>query len=285
MAYESPSPSPAPAVPALEEQRQVLANAAALAEQVARIVKENGLSMKFGANPREYVRVEGWLTISRVQNEQPHAKVEQVVRDPESGHETIHARAWLTNAHDQVVSLADGYCSTEEPGWRDKPFYARASMAQTRAIAKAMRLRHAWVMVLAGYAPTPAEEMSEDLVAPGASEPGAPRRAPAAGLRPAEPRPAEPGLRGAAQVTVKAVSERPGEKRDGTPYVRYGIRGSDGVWYNTFNPRLGELAKQARESGARVTITYAVTEYGHDVEDLQIAEEGAEPPEMKRLGA
>lgn len=274
MAHESLPPTPA--VPALEEQRQVLANAAALAEQVARIVKENGLSMKFGANPREYVRVEGWLTISRVQNEQPHAKVEGVVRDPESGHETIHARAWLTNAQDQVVSLADGYCSTEEPGWRDKPFYARASMAQTRAIAKAMRLRHAWVMVLAGYAPTPAEEMSEELAAAGAPEPAAPgplRRAPAAGPR------------GVAQVTVKAVSERPGEKRDGTPYVRYGIRGSDGVWYNTFNPRLGELAKQARESGARVTITYAVTEYGHDVEDLEIAGEAAEPPEAKRLGA
>ncbi|HXG60453.1 MAG TPA: hypothetical protein VNO22_03685 [Planctomycetota bacterium] len=284
MAHE-PLPSPSSAVPALEEQRQVLANAAALAEQVARIVKENGLSMKFGNNPREYVRVEGWLTISRVQNEQPHAKVEEVVRDPESGHETIHARAWLTNSQDQVVSLADGYCSTEEPGWRDKPFYARASMAQTRAIAKAMRLRHAWVMVLAGYAPTPAEEMSEELLA--AEPPGAPgplrrteRPAPGGG-----PRPAEAGTRGVAQVTVKAVSERPGEKRDGTPYVRYGIRGSDGVWYNTFNPRLGELAKQARESGARVTISYSVTEYGHDVEDLQVAEEGAEPPEMKRLGA
>jgi hypothetical protein len=58
-------------------------------------------------------------------------------------------------------------------------------------------------MVLAGDAPTPAEEMSEELATPGA------------------PGPAAAGPRRVARVTVKAVSERPGEKRDGTPDVRY----------------------------------------------------------------
>ena len=264
------------AMPPAADQRETLANAAALAEEVARIVRDNGLSMRFANNPREYVRVEGWLTISRVNNEQPHAKIESVTRDPESGNELIHARAWLTDSRDTVVSLADGYCSTEERSWRDKPFYARASMAQTRALAKAMRLRHAWVMVMAGYAPTPAEEMSEELF-----EHPEPAESPAA--RPEAPVARKVGETGLSNVVVKGVTEKAGEKRDGSGYVRYSIKGSDGAWYATFVPKLGELAKSARESGARVLIRYTVTDYGNDIQDLRL--ETSEPPEFKRVGA
>jgi hypothetical protein len=39
------------------------------------------------------------------------------------------------------------------------PWFQLASMAQTRAGAKALRNAFAWVVVLAGYQPTPAEEM------------------------------------------------------------------------------------------------------------------------------
>lgn len=284
----TPSPESTPpksaSMPTAADQRETLANAAALAEEVARIVRDNGLSMRFANNPREYVRVEGWLTISRVNNEQPHAKIESVTRDPESENELIHARAWLTDSRDTVVSLADGYCSTEERSWKDKPFYARASMAQTRALAKAMRLRHAWVMVMAGYAPTPAEEMSDELFEGSAgNEPGeakvpAPPRA-----EPVAPPVRKVGETGVANIAVKSVSEKSGEKRDGSGYVRYSIRGSDGAWYTTFVPKLGELAKAAREKGTRVLIRYTVTDYGNDVQDLRL--ETGEPPEFKRVGA
>jgi len=77
-APESMEPAAAPA----EEQKRVLADAAALAEKVARIFRDNSLSMRFGNNPREYVFVEGWLAISRANNEQPHATVKEVVKDP-----------------------------------------------------------------------------------------------------------------------------------------------------------------------------------------------------------
>ena len=147
-----------------QQQKEQLKNAAALAQDVAKIVKENGLAKRFGSSPKEHVFLEGWLTISRVNNEAPHAKVDAVETHGE--HEVIKARAWITDAHGVVVSEADGYCSTEEQNWKGKPFYARASMAQTRAIGKAMRLRHAWVMVMAGFEACPVEEMSEDFVAP-----------------------------------------------------------------------------------------------------------------------
>ena len=44
-------------------------------------------------------------------------------------------------------------------GMEAVPAYQRRSMAQTRACAKALRNALAWVVVLAGYKPTPAEEL------------------------------------------------------------------------------------------------------------------------------
>jgi len=46
-------------------------------------------------------------------------------------------------------------------GVEQVPQFQLRSMAQTRAGAKALRNALAWVVVLAGYAPTPAEEMDE----------------------------------------------------------------------------------------------------------------------------
>lgn len=46
-----------------------------------------------------------------------------------------------------------------EVGFELVPLYQLESMSQTRAMAKALRSRFSWVVVLAGYSPTPAEEM------------------------------------------------------------------------------------------------------------------------------
>lgn len=46
-----------------------------------------------------------------------------------------------------------------EAGKELVPLFQLESMSQTRAMAKALRSCYAWVVVLAGYAPTPAEEM------------------------------------------------------------------------------------------------------------------------------
>src|SRR3990167_9026996 len=81
---------------------------------------------------------------------------------------------------------AEAYCMRDEEHWNTRPkhewqgegesrrrvkigdeivpWFQLASMAQTRAGAKAFRNRLAWVVVLAGYRPTPAEEMTEGTV-------------------------------------------------------------------------------------------------------------------------
>lgn len=54
-----------------------------------------------------------------------------------------------------------GYKATKvQVGATAKPLFQLRSMAQTRASAKALRSIFAWVVVLAGYKPTPAEEMT-----------------------------------------------------------------------------------------------------------------------------
>lgn len=59
----------------------------------------------------------------------------------------------------QIISRATAYCMRDEPNWKVKPWFQLASMAQTRANAKVLRNVLAWVVVLAGYKATPAEEM------------------------------------------------------------------------------------------------------------------------------
>jgi hypothetical protein len=49
----------------------------------------------------------------------------------------------------------------DEPTWAKRPGYARRSMAVTRATGKAFRLGFSWIMTLAGYEVTPAEEMPQ----------------------------------------------------------------------------------------------------------------------------
>lgn len=60
------------------------------------------------------------------------------------------------------VSAGDGLCLNDEWKWQDKPLFQLKSMAQTRACVKALRNTLAWVVVLAGFKPTPAEEMESE---------------------------------------------------------------------------------------------------------------------------
>ena len=65
----------------------------------------------------------------------------------------------------QIISRAEAMCLTDEPKWRHKPLFQISSMAQTRAQAKAFRNTLSFVVVLAGYKPTPAEELDNGLPA------------------------------------------------------------------------------------------------------------------------
>lgn len=73
----------------------------------------------------------------------------------------FEATAVAVKADGTEISAAEAMCLNDEPNWKAKPLFQLRSMAQTRACAKALRNVLAWVVVLAGYKPTPAEEMIE----------------------------------------------------------------------------------------------------------------------------
>lgn len=61
----------------------------------------------------------------------------------------------------RVISSGHGLCTLDESHWEGRDRFQVESMAQTRAISKALRDCLAWIVVLAGFSPTPAEEMTD----------------------------------------------------------------------------------------------------------------------------
>lgn len=60
-----------------------------------------------------------------------------------------------------VVGEAESMCSRTEESWRESDDFALRSMAQTRATSRAIAAAARWIVTLAGFAGTPAEEMTE----------------------------------------------------------------------------------------------------------------------------
>ena len=122
------------------------------------IVTQASLIQKIQGN--DYMKFEGWQTVAKFYNTQ--AGIEWTKPVEENGKiEGFEARAYVKNEKGEIISTAESYCGRDEKTWKDKPIFAIRSMAQSRASAKALRQVYAWVVVLAGYKPTPAEEMGD----------------------------------------------------------------------------------------------------------------------------
>jgi len=102
---------------------------------------------------KKYVKVEGWETLGAL------LYCKAVVTEIEEYRSGYRATAEIRNFEDKVLSRGVAICLRDEKNWKDKDDYALMSMAQTRAVGKAYRLGFSWILSLAGYEPTPAEEM------------------------------------------------------------------------------------------------------------------------------
>jgi len=79
----------------------------------------------------------------------------------EMGADGWEARAIVRDRNGQQVGAAEAMCLRSERRWGKADEYAVRSMAQTRACAKALRMRVGFIVTLAGFEPTPAEEMPD----------------------------------------------------------------------------------------------------------------------------
>jgi hypothetical protein len=181
-----------------EQPEEILAKATKIANALADLVKSQDLARNLGGK-KPHVEVGAWqalgsllgafggqplhaetawsrpvlvdgqpkLTIYEVrETRKKWGKVDgrrQIVEETESEYEVDghdwEARVEIRTASGVVVGAAEAMCSRSEMNWMSKPDPAVKSMAETRAESRAYRRAVGWIMVIAGYNPTPAEEM------------------------------------------------------------------------------------------------------------------------------
>jgi hypothetical protein len=138
---------------AVSRPTDMIDRASEIATALATVVKDRKLSRNISG--REYVYVEGWATMGAMIGILPRE-----VRVTEHDNGDFEAVVELIRVTDgAVVGQGSALVGYDEPTWNKRPRYAKRSMAITRATGKAYRLGFSWIMTLAGYAPTPAEEM------------------------------------------------------------------------------------------------------------------------------
>lgn len=139
-----------------------LADASRAARTLVKMVKEQGLSHRFGGRGgKEHLMIEAWQTIATW-----YGVTVSIDYCKEIGEAGLHpsgfeARAVAITPTGREVG-AVSYCMKDEGNWKGRPAFQLASMAQTRACSKALRLCLGWVAVVAGYSATPAEEMERE---------------------------------------------------------------------------------------------------------------------------
>ena len=146
------------ALPGQPTPAEILAQAKIVAKAVKLYVKQNK-SQKLVLESGKYVKRETWqFCAACYQHSAMVTRTEPSLSD--KGEELgFIAIAHVVNAQGRVVSGAEGACMYSEPDWAGKPSFQLLSMSSTRACNKALSNVFGWVMVIAGFRATPAEEM------------------------------------------------------------------------------------------------------------------------------
>lgn len=136
----------------------MLARASSIATALAAMVERQKLYTVISG--KKYPQVEAWMTIGRMDNvvaREAHPPVRQDDGAFEAEVELLRLSDGL------VIGRASALCGSRgDRPWDSRPVHQRRSMAVTRATSRAFRQQYAWIMALAGYEPTPADEMPHD---------------------------------------------------------------------------------------------------------------------------
>lgn len=133
---------------------EVVAKATEVANALKGVLDRQGLTETISG--KKHVKVEGWQTVGTMLGIVPVC-VSTKQLDEKTWEATVEART----LDGRVVGRADAMCSGRESRgpWSGATDQARRSMAQTRATSKALKSVLGFVVTLAGYESTPAEEM------------------------------------------------------------------------------------------------------------------------------
>lgn len=149
--------APAPPPPALfgtTDPVEVVQRAAGVADALKDVIVQRNLYSNIQG--RNHIKVEGWQLLGSMLGVTAICVATEQVEDGWKA--TVEART----VDGRVVGRADALCTKQENRWRTADDYARLSMAQTRATSKALKGPLGFVISMAGYATTPAEEMPSE---------------------------------------------------------------------------------------------------------------------------
>lgn len=131
-----------------------------IATALADVIKKRKLFVIIRGRP--YVQCEGWTTCAAMLG---YVAREVSVRELDNkDYEAVVELARVSDG--AVIGRASAICGSDEREWKDRPRYARRSMAVTRATSKACRIAFSWIIKLAGYEATPSEEIPRDEARP-----------------------------------------------------------------------------------------------------------------------
>jgi len=146
------APAPPPVTLFRSEQPdEIITTVAETANALSTVIDKQRLSVSIQG--RKHVLVEGWTLLGTMLGVFP---VCVWTRKLENGWE---ARVEARTRDGAVVGAAEAECLRSERSWAARDDYALRSMAQTRATSKALRQPLGFVMTMAGFSATPAEEM------------------------------------------------------------------------------------------------------------------------------
>lgn len=135
------------------DPRQFVARATALAGELAEVINRQHLYAVI--QNRKYLTVEALTLLASMLGVHP------IVEWTKALDEGWEARVVVHNHQGMVIGAGEAMCTREEKTWRDRDEFALRAMAQTRATSRALRGPLGFVVKLAGYEATGAEEMPQ----------------------------------------------------------------------------------------------------------------------------
>jgi hypothetical protein len=140
-----------------EDPEALIAMATKWADALKRVMENQKLYAVIRG--KKYPQVEAWMTIGRMDNVVA-AESRPPIRHEDGSYEAFVELLRLNDM--AVIGRASALCGTvDDPPWHDRSEPARRSMAATRAVSRGFRMHYSWVMAMAGFEPTPADEMPQ----------------------------------------------------------------------------------------------------------------------------